>query len=199
MVTFRFVTRAPAWLVLPLVAPLPLVTGCLNPNFVNTIAGGVLPTAPGDAAMVQVRIENRSSATIVRTLIDTSAVGGALTTVSFENIDPNTGEIGTVFGCPVNDIRLGTEDGTEAAFTLRERDGTVVTIAPTDPLIENVDFICGDTVIYMLYDDSSSETGYAISVGRIDGRTQTGPFQSYDTFTTLSGVLLLNGFSGFGT
>ncbi len=58
-----------------------------------------------------------------------------------------------------------------------------------NPLSLDVSFRCGDTILFFANQDTLVPGGVVISVGRIDGTTQQGPFTGAETFEILQEVV----------
>jgi len=183
----RFRWTIPCWFAAVLTA----TPGC-NPSSINSLVDSIYPAAPGDVPMILVRIENNSSADInaANIIVDTGLAEPK--TVSFP-VARGTGNAGTLFQCPVLRVALGDLDlGVAPAMTATFSDGTQVEVPfGMRTLVEGVDYVCGDTIIFQLIDDRTAETGLRIEAGRVDGSTQTGPFTGADTFRYVQLLLLL--------
>ena len=60
-----------------------------------------------------------------------------------------------------------------------------------NPLTDGRSFVCGDSVIFLVTQDPTLPGGVRVSVGRIDGGTQIGPFTGRDTFENLENIVFL--------
>lgn len=177
-----------------------LITGCLNPGFVNTRTRSFYPLAPGDEPFLLVRLVNDTTATLdVPIAYDdgiTSAVTDSLT--GYSGLSPEFGEFGFLLHWPVAKVGIGTVDDSPSSalatsFQATFPDGSTMSIpAQMESLKAGIDYNEGDTIIFHFIADSRSPYFIQVNVGRIDGSTQTGPFSRADTFYTIRQTLLLN-------
>ncbi len=168
-------------------------SGCLNPGFVNQLAGGsIVPLAPGDTPFVQVLVINATASKSLSFEFGWSPEFQGFSTGFINNVVAET-QRGFLLACPVDKIGLGNPlDLNQPAIVI---DGTVDVPASAFPLflLEGRDFYCGDTVVLTVTDDTNNGYGIHISAGRIDGATQTGPFSGPDTFEIVNELLMSNG------
>src|SRR5688500_14989155 len=76
-----------------------LMTGCLNPNMLNSTAGGLYPLAPGDQPFVLATVINDTQATIdVQILVDEGR--STPTPYFFNDLDPQSRTAGTLIPFP---------------------------------------------------------------------------------------------------
>ncbi|MCL2330728.1 MAG: hypothetical protein FWC56_05450 [Phycisphaerae bacterium] len=173
------------------------IHGCLNPPFANTVKGGVIPLAPGNTPYVHVMFYNQTTdATFDVQYSSTATTGfkGAL----FTGISPQTIR-GALLNCPVDYIGLGVAtDLTLPAIVVHRGGDTINVPASAFPLVlrNGKDFVCGDTVIFYVMDDTTSGYGIKVVTGKVDGSTQTGPFSGPDTYQIIDALVKANAVSG---
>jgi hypothetical protein len=169
------------------------IDGILNPSFVNRSSGGVFPVAPGDTDFIAVMVANQTNRDIVFRLTAEAADGVQQIEL---NTTPNLPRQGTTFLCPVSRIGLGTLGDLASGGYIISPPGIPNQFfeAPfaRNPLTEGRSFICGDTVIFFAFQDVNVAGGVSISVGRIAGATQTGPFTGADTFENLEDIIFVD-------
>jgi len=176
------------------------LTGCLNPEFVNSLSGraarSTVPLAPGDTPYVHILVINASALYQLDFQVAFTPAFQGFNSVTIA-VPPETQE-GVVLPCPVSQVGLGNPlDLTDPAIILNPVDGSNPINIPAGafPLTlksgENYD--CGDTVVFTVVDDRTSGFGINISTGRVEGTTQTGPFSGPDTFEVLHLLLLSSG------
>jgi hypothetical protein len=168
-----------------------LLTGCLNPGFVNTVSNSMYPLAPGDEPFVLIRLVNQTSAEVTARVdadYGTADSGGPQASL----ISPNE-EIGFLLEAPVLRVTLGNLDDDPFEPSLQAQfPGGLNILFPVgiEPLEFGEDYSIGDTIVFVFYNDARSETSILVSVGVIDGDSQTGSFRA-NTFTTIRQVLEL--------
>jgi hypothetical protein len=182
---------------LPLLCVMVLsVSGC-NPVFFNQVSGGAYaPLAPGDTGYVHVYFVNDSDYTMdVFYGVDAPArYEGRAVVNNFSGLQPSEGQ-GIVMQCPVSEVGMGSlTDPAAPALQFSTTDDQLITIpASAFPatMRNNVDYVCGDTVVFTILDDRTSPFLVSVVASRIDGSTQTGPFSGPDTFFNLDLFLQL--------
>lgn len=163
--------------------------GVLNPQFSNFVSGTTFPVAPGDTDFVVASLSNNTNFDITYRLAAETADG--LTTIDV-TIPAGVPPSGSVFECPVFRIGLGELGNLNSS-------AVVITDPATgqffdvpwgqNPLSLDVSFRCGDTILFFANQDTNIPGGVRISVGRIDGTTQQGPFTGAETFEVLQEVV----------
>ena len=174
-----------AWLV-------PALTGCVNPNIVNSVSGSLYPTAPGDTRFLLVRVVNDTEATLdVPIAFDD---GTNATPYMISKLTPQGREAGVLLDWPILRVGIGNLDNPLLATIIaRFSDGTSLALPPQVPsLTAGSDYNQGDTIIYQLTSDARTPAAITVAIGRIDGSTQEGPFTRADTFETVQLLLELN-------
>ncbi len=188
----RSVGRGAAALVL--LGLLACSTGCLNPQFVNSLSGNFYPVAPGGTGFVLARVVNDTDATVdFQLTADTGTVTPS--TVTFRGLDPLSREEGTMFAWPILRLGLGNLDNPlEPSITATFADGLTIRVPfARAPLVGGTDFQRGDTVVFRLTADSRSPTYIRVAIGRINGAGQQGPFSRANTFQVAELLLLQSG------
>jgi hypothetical protein len=168
------------------------MASCLNPDVVNNTAGGLYPSAPGDEPFLLVRIINDTTADLTQVPIVFDRGTGPLT----YNLSVLAGErgVGILLDWPVTEVNVGSlESPLLPAITATLREGVDVVIPS---LINNaqasVDYIRGDTLVYRFTADSRNPAAINVSLFKIDGTTQQGPFSRADTFRSVRQLLQLS-------
>jgi hypothetical protein len=182
------------------VALLPVfMASCLNPDVVNNSTGGLYPTAPGDEPFLLVRIINDTGSDLTQVPIVYDRGTGPLT----YNLSVLAGERGTgiLLDWPVTMVNVGSLDSPLIpAITVQLSSGSNVVIPG---LLNNaqasVDYVRGDTLVYRFTADTRNPAAINVSLLKIDGSTQTGPFTRADTFRTVRQLLELSTGSSGGT
>lgn len=172
--------------VVAVVACLSHLSGCLNPTFVNKLSSGsFVPLAPGDTPYVQVLVINGTLEKTIDVVLGFAPEYQGINAWGIAGIGPGNQQ-GFVLTCDVNQIGLGDPtDLSRPAMVITGEEGDAVNVpASAFPLTlaSGRDFNCGDTVIFSIVDDRNNSYGIQIAPGRIDGSTQTGPFNGPDTF-----------------
>lgn len=176
------------------------LSGCLNPTFVNSLSGGTarsaVPLAPGDTPYVHILVINASALYELDFQVAFTPAFQGYNSVTLA-VPPETQE-GIVLPCPVSQVGLGDPlDLTYPAIVLNPIDGSNAINIPAGAfpltLKSGENFNCGDTVVFTVVDDRTSGFGIAVSTGRVDGTTQTGPFSGPDTYEVLQLLLLSSG------
>lgn len=171
-----------------------LLTGCLNPSFVNNVGGGggVVPLAPGDTPFVQILVVNATESYIVDVTFGFTPAFEGSNSLTVAGIMPEQ-QAGVVLPCPVTQLGLGDPSSLSTpAVVLTLADDSKVNIpAGAFPftVMGNEDFVCGDTVVFTVAESSTTGYGISISSGRVLGSTQTGPFSGPDTFAILEQLI----------
>jgi hypothetical protein len=172
---------------------LSLLSGCLNPAFLNSRSGGLYPTAPGDQPFVLATVINDTQATIdVRILVDEGRP--TPTSYLFTDLDPQSRLAGTLIPFPFLRIAVGDLDNPFGAGTVATfQNGLTVQVPSGMPaMIAGVDFKEGDTIFFHFVGDPRAPSAIRTSAGILDGSSQVGPFGRADTFETVKLLLLLN-------
>lgn len=178
-------------------AALPVLTAsCLNPDFVAQTTGGLYPSAPGDEPYLLVRIVNDTAATLDVPVVYDDGTGPQ--PFLFRDITPEAGEAGVLLDWPVTRVNVGSLDSPFASTIVASLpDGTNVLIPPNQfPAQAGIDFNRGDALIYRFVSDSRNPAAIGVTIGRIDGSTQQGPFSRADTFRTVRQLLQLGDIAG---
>lgn len=173
------------------VALLSLTAGCLNPGFVNTVSNNIYPLAPGDEPFVLVRMVNQTSAAITANIDADFGIDETYGPIT-QNLSDYE-EVGFLLEAPVVRVTLGDIDADPFEPTLQALFPTGLNVLfpiGLEPLELGQDYSMGDTIVYVFYNDSRSETSIRVSVGVIDGDTQLGPFRA-NTFDTVRQLLQL--------
>lgn len=179
------------------VALLPVLTAsCLNPDFVGQTFGGLYPSAPGDEPFLLVRVVNDTAATLDVPIIYDDGTGAQ--PFLFRDITPQAREAGVLLDWPIARVNVGSLDTPFATTIVASLpNGTNVLIAPNQfPAQAGVDFNRGDTLIYRFTAASPNPAAINVSIARIDGSTQQGPFSRADTFRTVRQILQLESIGG---
>lgn len=165
--------------------------GCLNPDLVNSTAGGLVPTAPGDTQFLLVLLVNDTDASLDGT-VNVDDGGSSDATYGFKDLTPNIYQRGFLIPWPVLRVGLGPLDTPVLPSMTATFDNGLTVQVPFNqfPLVATEDFERGDTVIFRITQDSRSPTFITISPGRINGATQQGPFTRSDTFEVVQLLLL---------
>jgi len=172
------------------------VSGCINPELVNSVGGNLYPTAPGDTRFLLVRVINETTATLDIPIAFEDGTGSLPVLVA--DLTPAGREVGVLFDWPILRVAIADLDnplapGIIATYT----DGTSITVpSQLNALVAEQDFFKGDTVIYQFTADARSPSAIRVSVGRVDGSTQEGPFTRSDTFEKVELLLQGNGLVG---
>ncbi len=170
-----------------------LLSGCLNPTFVNDVGGGgVIPLAPGDTPFVQVLVVNATESYTLDVVLGFTPTFQGWNAIGVSGIPPES-QGGIVLPCPVTQLGLGDPASLSTpAVVLTLADGSTANV-PAAAFPFNVkggeDFTCGDTVVFTVTESGSTGYGINISVGRVEGSTQTGPFSGPDTFEILEQLI----------
>lgn len=169
-----------------------VLTSCLNPDVVNNTTGGLYPSAPGDEPFLLIRIINDTGSDLTQVPIVYDSGTGPQT----YNLSVLAGERGTgiLLDWPVTQVNVGSLDSPLLpAITVTLRTGVDVVIPS---LINNaqasVDYVRGDTLVYRFTADSRNAAAINVSLFKIDGSTQRGPFSRADTFQTVRQLLQLS-------
>lgn len=163
---------------------------CINPTLTNSVNGGIYPLAPGDTPFLLVQVVNNSTATLS---VPIQVDDGAITTYRLEDIPPLGRESGILLRWPVLRFAVGSISnpfdataGIKAVFPSGLQTGVPFNMAA---LQAGVSYFQGDTVIVNVQADQRNTSVLTVSVARIDGMTQQGPFTGADTFETTQLVL----------
>lgn len=173
---------------------LPLSAGCLNPEFVNAKLGRLYPIAPGDEALVAVRIINDTTATLdVPIAYDD---GSATHEYQITGLSPEVRETGFVIDWPVTRIALGDlDDPYLPAMTATFPDGSVSGVFFGQRALQrNVDYDRGDAILFHVNEDSRNPVYITVSVGIIDGAAQPAVYTRADPFEAIRLILAISGF-----
>ena len=172
------------------VALLPVLTAsCLNPDFVGQTFGGLYPSAPWDEPFLLVRVVNDTLATLDVPIWYDDGTGPQ--PFLFRDITPQAREAGVLLDWPVAQVNVGSLDTPFATTIVASLpDGTNVLVAPNQfPAQAGVDFNRGDALIYRFTAANTNPAAITVSIARIDGSTQQGPFSRADTFRTVRQLL----------
>jgi hypothetical protein len=177
------------------VALLPLVGGCLNPNFLNTVVGGFYPTAPGDEPFVMVRVINDTSATLDVPIAYDDGTTPTFTYVIRE-LTPEGRDTGILLEWPILRIALGDLNNPLLPLIIANFPDGSSSAVPfgQQALVAGVDYDRGDTIIFHITEDSRSAAFLRVSSGLIDGDSQQGSFDRGNPFERLRAVLAASGF-----
>lgn len=164
-------------------ALLPMLAGCLNPDFLNTAVGGFHPVAPGAEPFVAVRLINDTSATLEVPLAYDDGTAAPFTFLVRE-LTPDGRDTGFLLDWPVFRIGIGDLDNPLfPSIVATYPNGTTATAVFGRRALEaGVDFERGDTVILHFVEDARSPAFVSVAVGRIDGQTQQGDFSRGNPF-----------------
>lgn len=178
-----------------LVAVLPLASGCLNPDFLNTAVGGFYPTAPGDEPFIMIRVINDTTATLDIPIVYDDGTTPTFTYI-IRGLTPEGRDTGILLDWPILRVALGDLNNPILPLILAYfPDGSSSGVAFGQQALEaGVDYDRGDTIIFHITEDSRSSSYIRVSTGLIDGASQTGNFDRGNPFERLD--LLLTG-SGF--
>lgn len=178
-------------------ASLPVLTAsCLNPELVNQSSGNLYPAAPGDEPFLLVRVINDTQAELDIPIIHDDGTGPQ--PFIFRGINPGDKGQGVLLDWPVTRVNVGSLDSPFLPTIIAALpDGVTVTIAPNLlPAQASVDFNRGDTLVYRFVGDARNPAAIGVTLARIDGTTQQGPFARADTFRTVRQILQLGTVSG---
>ncbi len=167
-------------------------TGVLNPQFLNLQTGAVFPVAPGDTEFVLVEVANQTREKQVTFLLSVETADGPQTLELVTTPDLPTQA--AVFSCPVARIGLGELGNLESSgIRITNPETGQFFEAPWDrnPLTEGRSFLCGDTILFLATTDTSVAGSVVLTVGRIDGGAQAGPFSGADTFENLEEIVIV--------
>jgi len=176
-------------------AVLPLVGGCLNPNFLNSAVGGFYPTAPGSEPFLMVRVINDTTATLDVPIVYDDGTTPTFTYI-IRGLTPEGRDTGILLEWPILRVALGDLNNPALPLTLAYfPDGSSSAVPFGQRALEvGVDYDLGDTIIFYFTEDSRSAAFLRVSAGLIDGDNQQGSFDRGNPFGRLR-VLLDN--SGF--
>lgn len=176
-----------------------LLTSCLNPDVVNQSAGGLYPAAPGDEPFLLVRVINETQADLTRVPVSYDDGTGTKTVNLFIPVG-NRGT-GVLLDWPVTRVTVGTLDSPLIpSITATLEQGTDVVIpALVSPAQAEADYVRGDALVYRITSDSRNPAAINVSLYKIDGSTEQGPFSRADTFRTVRQILEVNSSSIGGT
>lgn len=165
---------------------LPVLAGCINPEFLNQISGVYYPVAPGDEQYVMIRVVNDTTATL-----DVPIVWDNGTTPTFRylirGLSPEGRDTGLLLDWPILRVAVGDLDnpyGPEIVANFSGGQSSGVYFGRS-ALQANVDFKRGDTIIFQFTADNRSPAYIRVTVGRIDGEKQSAEALRADPFTLL--------------
>ncbi|NLX12047.1 MAG: hypothetical protein GXY44_00125 [Phycisphaerales bacterium] len=177
------------------------ISGCLNPLFVNNASGGLYALAPGsDEPFLLVRAINDTQATLNIPIVfdDGMTSINQVLTRPINELSPEMKELGVLLPWPVIKLGIGSLDD-RPEFSLSP---SIVAVFPDgntigvpfgyESLKEGLDFNKGDAIIFHFVADAQNIHFITLSIGRIDGATQTESFSRGDTFETIRQTLLFN-------
>jgi len=172
-----------------------MCTGCLNPSFVNQSVGGLYPTAPGNEPFLMVRVINDTQASL-----EVPIVYDVGTSPSFQylikSLTPQARESGLVLEWPVLRVALGNlVDPGIPNIIANFPDGSTSAIPfGHDPLVAEVDYERGDTIIFHITADSRTPSSMRVDIGKIEAAAQPdGGFRA-DPFFWANVILSAGGF-----
>lgn len=175
---------------------LPLLAGCLNPQTVNSLVGGLYPIAPGNTPFLAVRVINNSKATLDQVPIVYDNGSSAPPVYYISDLSPEAYDTGILLQWPVYRLAIGSLTdpylpSIQASFT----DIGSTTTAPFGhpALVAGVDYNSGDTIIFEIVGYSQSQTYLTVGLGRIEGASQ-GPSFREDPFVVVWQLLATKGF-----
>lgn len=176
-----------------------LMTSCLNPDVVNQATGGLYPAAPGDEPFLLVRIINDTQADLARVPVVYDDGTGAKTI----NLKVQQGErgIGVLLDWPVTRVTVGSLDSTLIPSVTATLEEGVDVVIPTliNPARADTDYVRGDALVYRFTSDSRNPAAINLSLYKIDGSTERGPFTRADTFRTVRQILEVSALGGATT
>ena len=170
--------------------------GILNPQFQNRLSGTLFPIAPGSAPFVLIEVINNTNFEVTFLLTTEDSIGSRTENLTTTPALPRQAKI---VACPVTQIALGTPgdpDSPAIRVITNPVTGAFLEIPFIDPatgrsrnaLTEGASFLCGDTVIFLVSLAPTQPGRVAVTVGRIDGGSQLGPFSGPATFDNLLDV-----------
>jgi hypothetical protein len=162
-----------------------LVSSSVNPQFMEVLGTPFAPVAPGLAPFVAMRAVNMTNQRVVFTLSWQHTGASEPSEFTF-NVDPGFNG-GLVVACPVSRLTLGSVQSREATGALIVFDDNTRQEVPAlgKILVSDVDYFCGDLVIFAVMRDESTVGGYSIIYAVVDGSTQPTEFSGPDTFFLL--------------
>lgn len=193
---------------LPLLSTLTVGT---DPGLVNIVTqGAIFPIAPGDAnKFVVVKCVNLTRNLLVdffpsAEIRDVQTLETARVDFDLRNVSFDGGVAGAVLECPLVRITLGSLDQPELVngFAVGPAaQGKVGIPFTANPLIENVNYSCGDLVLFVAVDDPTAAGGVSIQTGVVSAASLPPP--AIDTYGRLRSLLeslnvLINTTADFG-
>lgn len=176
-------------------AILPLVAGCLNPEFLNQTTGGLYPTAPGDEPFISVRVINDTSADLDIAIVYDD---GTQPTYNYfiRKLTPEGRDTGILLEWPILRVAVGDLNNPFLPLTIAYYpDGTTTGVFFGHPALQaNVDYQRGDTIIFHFVEDSRSPAYVRVDPGLISGASEQGTFTRDDPFEHLRLLMEANGF-----
>ncbi len=169
--------------------------GC-NPSFIQSTGGSAhLPTAPGDADYIMLRLVNSIDGAYVPGTQTPVGVGYLGTyRIAGSNLPGFFGvggsglvpgeDFGILIPCNVTTIALGdvNNPGQDGAWLIYA-DDVGQPLVPLDKVLQNgVDFRCGDVVTFITHNSPNDSRSYAVDYQVQSGRNVKGPFTGPDTF-----------------
>lgn len=178
-----------------------LSASCLNPAFVAQTTGNRLyPQAPGDQPFLLVRVVNDTQAMLNIPITYDDGTGAK--TFLVRNLSPAGREVGVLLDWPITRVGIGSLDNPFLpSVTVALPNGTNVLIPVNQFALQaGVDFQRGDAILFRFTAAAQNPAAIGVTVARINGADQTGPFTRADTFLTVSQILQLTAASsGSGT
>ncbi|GMV97407.1 MAG: hypothetical protein AMXMBFR83_17650 [Phycisphaerae bacterium] len=166
-----------------------LAGGCLNPDFVSTNLGGLYPSAPGDEPFLLVRVVNDTTATLDIPISFEDGTNSLPFTIT--DLTPAGREVGVLLDWPVTRVAVGDlENPFLPSVVASLPNGINVVIPPNQyALRAGVDYNRGDAIVYRFVADARNPAAIGVTIAKIDGSTQQGPFTRADTFRTVRQLL----------
>lgn len=174
---------------------LPLMTGCLNPDFVNRMTGNLYPIAPGDTPFLAVRVINDTEATLEIPIVYDTGLTPTFTYLVRE-LTPEARDTGLLLAWPVLRVSVGDLDNPYNPLVVANfPDGGTAGVYPGRAALEaGVDFNRGDTVVFHFSTDSRSPMYIRVNAGIIEADAQSGWFTRADPYQRLRAMLTALGF-----
>lgn len=169
-----------------------LTAGCLNPDFVSTNFGGLYPAAPGDEPFLLVRVVNDTTATLDIPISFEDGTGALPFTIT--DLTPEGREVGVLLDWPVSRVAIGDLENPFLPSVVASLPNGINFIFPPNQfaLQAGVNYNRGDAIIYRFVADARNPAAIGVTIAKIDGSTQQGPFSRADTFRTVRQLLQLN-------
>lgn len=171
-----------------------LVTGCLNPEFLNQNARVLYPVAPGDEPFVLIWIVNDTPATIDIPLVYDDGLNENVYQILA--LSPEVRETGILLEWPVLEVAIGDlDDPWVPSMIATFPDGTVSAVPfGNEALVAGSHFQKGDALVFYLNEDSRSDAFISVGIGKLDAEEQPPFYTRADPFEAARLLLILNGF-----